>query len=48
MRFGHLEIFATDLLRSLEFYQEVLGFEATTIQAGPTVWIHYSTSKSGL
>ena len=39
MRFGHIEIFATDPLRSLEFYQEVLGFEVTTIQAGPSVWL---------
>jgi catechol 2,3-dioxygenase-like lactoylglutathione lyase family enzyme len=39
MRFGHIEIFAQDPLRSLEFYQHVLGFELVSIQSNQLIWL---------
>jgi len=38
MRFGHIELFVTDPLRSKEFYQDVLGFEVT-LQDDQLVWL---------
>jgi len=39
MRFGHIEIFVSDPLRSLEFYKTVLGFEVFDVQAEKYVWM---------
>lgn len=42
MRFGHIEIFAEDPLKSKDFYEKILGFELIEIQHGKFVWMKYS------
>jgi catechol 2,3-dioxygenase-like lactoylglutathione lyase family enzyme len=39
MRFGHIEIFVSDPIRSRQFYRDVLGFEVTAIQGDRFVWL---------
>lgn len=39
MRFGHIEIFSRDPIRSSEFYTSLLGFEVVGIQGGVFVWM---------
>jgi catechol 2,3-dioxygenase-like lactoylglutathione lyase family enzyme len=39
VRFGHIEVFVTDLARSKRFYRGVLGFEVTAIQGDRFVWL---------
>ena len=39
MRFGHIEIFAKDPGRSVQFYRDVLGFEVTVAQGERFVWL---------
>jgi catechol 2,3-dioxygenase-like lactoylglutathione lyase family enzyme len=38
MQFGHIEIFVSDIQRSLHFYENVLGFALTAIQ-GQHIWL---------
>lgn len=40
MQFGHIEIFVSDIQRSLHFYENVLGFAVTAIQ-GQHVWLQF-------
>lgn len=39
MRFGHIEIFVTDPLKSKHFYEHVLGFELIVDQGGGYYWL---------
>lgn len=39
MRPGHIEIFAADPLRSMQFYKDILGFELTLVQDNHLVWL---------
>lgn len=39
MKFGHIEILATDTQKSKQFYQDVLGFELTVDQGGGLYWL---------
>jgi catechol 2,3-dioxygenase-like lactoylglutathione lyase family enzyme len=39
MKFGHIEILASDPLRSRQFYEDVLGFEVTVIQNERFIWL---------
>jgi catechol 2,3-dioxygenase-like lactoylglutathione lyase family enzyme len=39
VRFGHIEIFASDVARSTTFYRDVLGFDVTATQADRFVWL---------
>lgn len=41
MRFGHIEIFAEDPLKSKDFYIKILGFELVEIQHDKFVWMKY-------
>lgn len=38
MRFGHIELFVSDVARSRAFYERVLGFEVVAVQPR-TVWL---------
>ena len=44
MKFGHIEILAKDVKRSVDFYKNVLGFEVTVEQGQDLVWLQ----KGGL
>jgi catechol 2,3-dioxygenase-like lactoylglutathione lyase family enzyme len=39
MRFGHLELFVADPLRSLEFYTDDLGFQLIENQDDRFIWV---------
>jgi catechol 2,3-dioxygenase-like lactoylglutathione lyase family enzyme len=39
MRFGHIEIFVNDPLKSRSFYEEVLGFHVVDVQGDQFVWL---------
>jgi catechol 2,3-dioxygenase-like lactoylglutathione lyase family enzyme len=39
MKFGHIEILAKDVMQSVDFYQNVLGFEVTVEQGPHLVWL---------
>lgn len=39
MHFGHIEIFSIDPARAQAFYQDLLGFELTTVQPGGHIWL---------
>jgi len=39
VKFGHLEIFARDPLKSREFYEIILGFEHIETQGEKYVWM---------
>ena len=39
MKFGHLEIFVKDPLKSKMFYETVLDFEVIEVQLGNFVWL---------
>jgi catechol 2,3-dioxygenase-like lactoylglutathione lyase family enzyme len=39
IRFGNIEVFASDLEQSLRFYRERLGFEITAVQGDRFVWL---------
>ena len=39
MKFGHIEIFVSDPLQAKNFYQNVLGFEVSTVQENELVWL---------
>ncbi|MHA2368919.1 MAG: VOC family protein [Candidatus Hodarchaeales archaeon] len=39
MKFGHLELFVDDPLRSQEFYCRMLGFEVIANQKNEFIWI---------
>ncbi len=39
MKLGHIEIFATDVEKSLEFYRDILGFEVVAIQGENFAWL---------
>lgn len=39
MQFGHLELFVSNVAKSKQFYQEVLGFEITAAQSENLVWL---------
>ena len=39
MRFGHIEVLARDVKRSVEFYKAILGFEVTVEQGPDFVWL---------
>ena len=39
MKFGHIEIFVKDPLRSKDFYEKILGFELVEVQADKFVWL---------
>jgi catechol 2,3-dioxygenase-like lactoylglutathione lyase family enzyme len=46
MRIGHLELFVSDPQRSRAFYEDVLGFEVETVQAGGSfVWLKLGESS---
>ena len=40
MKLGHTEIFVRDVEAARRFYEEVLGFEVTTVQGGRFVWLN--------
>ena len=44
MRFGHIEIFVSDPMRSKEFYIDVLGFQLVENQNDQFIWLKNSTS----
>ncbi len=39
MKIGHVEIFVSDPMKSMEFYSEFLGFEVTNVQSDKFVWL---------
>ena len=39
LKFGHIEIFATDPERSKQFYCDVLGFELQVTQSSQLIWL---------
>lgn len=39
MRLGHIELFVSNPMQSLEFYRDVLGFEVVAIQGEQFVWM---------
>jgi catechol 2,3-dioxygenase-like lactoylglutathione lyase family enzyme len=45
MKFGHIEIFADDPLRSRAFYEELLGFEVVAVQQDRFVWLKLGDSE---
>jgi catechol 2,3-dioxygenase-like lactoylglutathione lyase family enzyme len=44
MKLGHIELFVRDLLRSKQFYEEVLGFEVTAVQE-QFVWLQLGDTE---
>jgi len=39
MKFGHIEMFVKDPLRSKDFYEKILGFELIEVQGDKFVWL---------
>ena len=39
MKFGHIEFFVSDPVRSMEFYRDVLMCDIETVQHGQLVWL---------
>lgn len=39
IKLGHIEIFVKDPIKSIEFYEKILGFELTEIQHDKFVWL---------
>ncbi len=39
MKLGHTEIFVMDPMKSMVFYQEILGFAVGEVQGGQFVWL---------
>jgi catechol 2,3-dioxygenase-like lactoylglutathione lyase family enzyme len=39
IRFGHIEVLATNLERSQQFYRGLLGFEISAVQGDRFVWL---------
>lgn len=41
MKFGHIEIFVSDPIKSSKFYIDILGFKLDQIQKDRFVWLTY-------